>query len=349
MSHSNDNKHLNKTNDDNNLNEMLKAASENADNFSENKSKNKSKKKAIWITLGSMTAFGVLLFAGALMLRPQEFEDKTESPTWVSEQKDREEQAEKISMWNFEYPVDVPEWTKQPFSLESIVEDEKTLAKAHEFAESIQAIQSSLSWMPSGELLNDEEGYTNDIAEEFIGDNIPNPDYSYTLREDYLTAYSTYIQRLINPTFGDWIFAQRYIPAQPMKDNNTYRVLSDMFSDEWWDNNIEENYDYSALPLLADWEGDNFGGLEFAQENSRYGTFFGVVNETEDDYVTIESLGVDERESEILKIDTPVKFVAFGTQGPIEKHGTVSITLASNNEPISQNRVVITHSELILK
>lgn len=339
-------------NDDNKLNEMLEAASESSDNVSDNDQSKKSKKKAIWTTVGVMTAFGAVLVTGALMLRPQEFEDRTETPTWVSEQAEQEEQAQTISMWDFEYPVNVPEWTKQPFSIENVINNEDVLAEVHEFAESISAVESSTAWMPSGVEGNWEgaaPAYTNNIDEQFINDNIPNPDYSYTLREDYLSAYSVYIQRLINPTFGEWIFAQRYIPASPMKDNNTYRVLSDMFSDEWWNNNIETDTDYSSLPLLADWDGDNFGGLEFAQENSRYGTFFGVVNETEDEYVTVESLGQDDRESEILKIDTPVKFVAFGTEGLIEKHGTISMTLASNDEPVAPNRVVITNAELILQ
>ena len=340
--------------EDANLEKMLETASmKTKEEEKSDKDHKGSSKKAVLITSGVMLAFGALLAVGALSLRPQEFEDKTKDPTWIAENEEKETAVNENSQWDFEYPVEVPKWSKQPFADGASLNNEETLAEVNKFAEDIQSFQASVSWMPSGvQGTWDGAGtaYTNKIEDKFINDNVINPEYAYALKEDYVEAYSTYVQRLINPTFGEWIFAQKYSPAESVKNKAEYQVLNDMFSDEWWAANVKENEDYSAIPVLADWNGDNFGGLEFAEPvPSRYGTFFGVVNETEENYVTVETLGKDERDSEILKIDTPVKYVAFGVDDElIEKFGTLSMTLASNSEPISPNRVVIVESKLTL-
>ena len=338
----------NNFNDDDKLKDMFEAASADSDKLADKEpSKDDSKKKAILTAVGVMVGFGVLLGAGALMLRPQEFEDKTEAPTWVDTQVEKVEKSEEYNMWDFEYPVEVPEWTKQPFTRD-MAEDEEMIDVFNEFSESFAAYNASISWMPSG--VEDEftPTYTSNIEEQYMDDNTLNPYFSYTLREDYVFAYSTYINRLINPVFGNWVFAQMHYPSAPMIDNTEFEKLSDMFSRGWWDENVVPAQNYSALPVLADWEGDNFGGLEFTEDDSIHGTFFGVVNETEDNRVIVESLGIDERGSEILKIDTPILYAAFDIDGElIKKEGVLSLTLASNDEPIEANRVVIINVELI--
>ena len=54
--------------------------------------------------------------------------------------------------------------------------------------------------------------------------------------------------------------------------------------------------------------------------------------------------------AEILKINTPVKYVAFGVNDNlIELQGNLVITLGSNPNSSSINRIIITNAELVLK
>jgi len=342
----------NKENENKSLEEMMKLASEKV-NESLPKKPKKSKKFA-FVTVGAIVSLGVLLYIGSNFVSPQEFEDNTKNPEWVDSQIEKNEIAEENSEWNFDYPVDVPKWSKQEFSITNVIENEETYNELIEFSKSFPEVNSATAWMPSKEA-GDWEGappvFTNNVWEEYLEDGTKNNRYSYTLKEDYLIAYASYTQQLINPTFGKWIFSQRYTPAKPMKDNSDLNVLQDIFSDEWWENNISEN-DYSSLPILADWNGDNFGGLEFAESiPGRYGTFFGIINENEEEekFVTAEVLGADENDSPILKIVSPIKYVAFGIDDElIEKEGNLELTLKSNNEIIERfNRVVVSDAKLI--
>lgn len=351
---------MNKNNHDenNNLEEMLEVATQEVEETSnKNQEDNKhSSKKVILITLGAMLTFGIVLYIGAIGLRSQEFENKTNNPDWVETQvKEEKEQAE-VDMWQFEYPVKVPDWSKQPYDEDKILNDEKVYNELIEFAEQFPDIIAHTAWMPSsvqGDWESAPPAYTNNNSEKYLEDGTVNPYYSYVLKEDYLIAYSTYLQRLLNPTFGEWVFAQRFEPNKPLKDNDTFEILNDMFSTEWWDNNIKTNSDYSSLPIMVDWDGDNFGGLKFAERiPGRYGTFFGVtdVNEKENKIVIVENKGQDSRGADILKINTPVKYVAFGTNDElIEIHGNLIITLSSNENTSSVNRIVITDAELTLE
>lgn len=347
-----------KLNEDKHLEKLLEVAIEEFEDKDQNTQladKKDTYKKAVTIVMGIMVAFGVLLYVGSIGLRPQEFKDETNIPSWVKTQTEKEKFESENSEWKFEYPVKVPNWSKQPYKLGSVLNNQGQLYdELINFAEQFPDIKGYTAMMPSG-IQGNWEGappiYTNNTYEETLEDGTPNPYYSYTLREDYLIAYSTYLQRLLNPTFGEWVFAQRYVPNKPMKNNQTFEILRDMFSENWWNNNIKKDTDYSALPVLADWEGNDFGGLEFAErEPGRYGTFFGVVNDSEGRLVVAESLGKDSRNAEILKINTPVKYVAFGANKDlIEIPGNLIMTLASNNKASEHNRVVIIDVVLIFK
>lgn len=342
------------TNNDKHLERLLKSATGNIDDSVDDRIEKESKmtpKRAIYTTLGVMGVFAVILVIGSIMLKPQEFEDVTKNPEWVDDQTVALVEKEENSKWDFEYPDEVPKWSKKEYSVDSVIKNKDTYNEIIEHADNIQDLNSSTSWMPSAIQSGSSPVYTNNTWESELSDGVANPRFSYTLQEDYKLAYVTYLERLINPTFGGWIFSQRATPAKPYKDDEAYEVLKDMFSAEWWDNNIKSGEDYTSLPILADWNGDNFGGLEFAERvPGRYGTFFGKVNEGEGKYVTVETLGPDSNGAEILNISTPIVYSAFGVDDEIiNKFGTINMKLASNDN-ISQlnNRVVIIDIDLIL-
>lgn len=310
------------------------------------------RKKAFLVTGTALAVLGGLLFAGSQAIKSQDFEDKTETPDWVAEESEIISVTdEDIGEWSFEYPAKVPDWTKQPYSLE-LLADQEFLEQAFEFTEDFQEFQTYVAGMPSsvsGDWEDAPKAYTNDASLEYLEDGTLNPQYSYTLQEDYLQAYSVYLQRLINPIFGDWYLAQGG-NGTPMKTNAYFNGLVDMFSNDWWESNIEYDVDYSAIPVMADWEGDNFGGLELAEVvPGRYGVFYGVVDEERQ--VTADSLGMDERGAEIIKISTPIIYSAFGQNDElIELKGMLNLTLESNEDIFNiHNRVVISHAELIME
>jgi hypothetical protein len=338
------------------IEKMMKLASESVDESVVKKKKSNKFKIIVSAVISVFLIIGLVY--GAKKLRPQEFVNKTETPPNINENNSspNNKGPSPDDIWQFERPVKVPEWAIKPYHY-SMFENDKVLNEIYEYAQQGQEFDLSVSWMPSGikgDWEDAGEPFTNKTWEAIIidenGNEMPNYQYKYALREDYYQAYAVYIQRLINPSFGNWVFAQT--TGDKLYDNNTYEVLKDMFTEDWWNNNIKENEDYSKLPILVDWDGDNFGGLELAEYiPGRYGTFYGEINQTEDNLISAEFMGLDERGMEIIKVSTPIKYAAFAKKDKvIEKRGTLELTLLSN-EDISRldNRIVISQAVLIIE
>ena len=325
----------------NNLEDMLDVAKEEID--IETTKKRPIKMFAIIGTM--MVVLAISLVISKIIIKPQDFVDLTDKSGSI-----HTKEYGSDGYWNFEYPTKVPTWSKQVFNQSFVTEKDNTYKSLMKFAEGYHDIVAFTAAMPSG-IAGDWEdappAYTNDLSQEKI-DGFENPLFSYTLQEDYLIAYANYVHRLINPVFGDWVFAQRYVPSKPLKNNNDLEILKSMFDPQWWETNIVKDTDYTKLPILVDWDGDNFGGLEFAElEPGRYGTWYGVVNTDEENIVLVENLGRDERNSPILQIKTPIKYSAFGFDDKIiEKTGELELTLMSNPVGHMLNRVVIKDAKL---
>lgn len=326
------------------LNEMMDLAKEN--NYYETEKKMPVKMLVI-IGVAAIVLITALTLS-KVIIKPQEFIDETKAPG-ISTGKDIFLNGEK---WNFDYPVKVPKWSKQVFNQISIIEKDEIYRELIDFSKSQQDVLLFSEAMPSekaGDWKDAPPAYTNKLSEIKKPNGQENELFSYTLKEDYLIAYSSYVHQLINPVFGNWVFAQRYTPAKPLKDNKDLDVLKPLFDPSWWDANIVDGVDYTKLPILVDWNGDDFGGLKFAERiDGQYGTWYGVVDVNQDKVVLAEMLGRDERDSPILKINTPIKYLAFGENEPLEKAGVLELTLASNPVEHMINRVVILDAKLIL-
>lgn len=357
-------------NENNPIDEMMTTATEDADMLEPKQNQNKNYKKIIITTLLIITILGIAIYLYTINIdKPQEdIKDLTKQPEWVNNDKDKNEQEiiEQKDAWDFEYPVEVPIWSKQPYNVEDILLDENIYSELITFANQFRNVEMNTTWMPSnidndnidiqGENKDKPAVYTKDISQQLLENGVSNPHFKYALKEDYLSAYSVNIQRLLNPVFGNWIFAQRYTPNQPLKNDQTFETLIDMFSQKWWTDNITPYEDYSAIPVISDWNGDDFawlnqGTLKFAERQpGRYGTFFGVINETNEEIVMVKNLGRDDQDCPILEINTPVKYVAFGIDDkPIEIYGNLVLTLSSNENYIDiYNRIIIQDAKLIL-
>ena len=347
-------------NSDENLKKLMESAADNSgldDLIDSNKdSKEKSTKKIVMFTIAGLFAFGVVLVSAALMLNNNpEFVDKSETPSWVEKEGINEEDGENdYDYWEFEHPVELKDWATRPFERDEFWSIEGIEDEVLEISREMQSFYSTVSWMKSGlpHPYEDEElagPFTNDISKRYLKDGSENPDFSYALSEDYQKAYVTYTERLLNPIFGGWVQAQS--SERNIKNDSIYNQLKDMFSSEWWNNNIKEGEDYSNLPIVAEWNNGDWDKYNLAERNSnKYGAFYGEVKETEDRYLTTKAIGLDEENQAIIEVSSPVEYSAFGADGELVKiTGTLELTLRSDIEKLNvENRVIIDEARLVL-
>lgn len=346
----------------NDLEELMKNATEKVDettdkNVHNEKSSNKTKKVVLLTLIGLVLLGGVFVSAGILMNKPQDFENKTKNPNWI-EKTDTPETVENKNEWNFDHPIELKEWAIMPYNKNSFW-TESNVDEVLLEAQNNSSFYSSVSWIHSGlpspyENL-ESKVYTNNLSERYLEDGSENPDFSYAVSEDYQKAYITYTERLLNPVFGNWSVAQ-YNPGSESvinaKRNYEFNSLKDMFSSEWWTSNIQESKDYSKLPLFAEWETGSWKNYNLKErENPKEAIFYGQVEFDEGEYLTAETIGNDEENMPIIKIDSPVKFYALQKDGEmIRKTGTLSLTLKSNYNSTNENdRIVIDKAGLIIK
>lgn len=353
-----DNKNFNSNN---NLDEMMKNATQKVEYEGEdnNSEKKPSKKVVIFSIVGTLLFIGILAVGAIMIQKPQDFEDKTKTPGWVDEQKGLKESKNKGYDYDFsdvEQPIKLREWAQNPYNKNSFwnkdgIEEELLKISKEEY----KNFYFSIFWMPSGIDHGHKDEtlagpYTNDVSKQFENGK-PNPNFSYTLAEDYEKAYVIYTERLLNPMFGNWSSTQSYGDYKvPTKENGKFNELRDMFSSKWWNENIDEYKDYSNLPVLVEWEKDNWSQYNLAKRDvDIYGVFYGQVNETENNLITVEILGVDELfEQPIIKVKTPVKYSAFKENGSLaEIEGTLELTLQANENSLdSNNRIIISNARL---
>lgn len=352
------NQEQNVKNEEQNIEELMKSATEtvNEDIKADNGEQNKKRTKKIIIS----TSVGLGLFMSALIIGPlllknqEDFEDKTETPGWVLKEDEKKTEENNKKEWDFNYPIEVHEWSKQPYDRAAFWTDNNT-KKIMKQGESIKGLNESLLSIPSGQDhgYDDPNGqlvgaYTNDPMKEHKEDGSKNKMFSYAVKEDYVKSFVVNVERILNPVFGEWVFAQR--ADRNLKAEQTYEVLQDVFTNEWWSANIKEDQDYSKLPLVVDWNGDDWGGLSFAERvNGRYGTFYGEIVATDENPVTGSIKGYDEKGAHIVELKVPVQYKAFGEDDYLIKKGTLTIELSSNVRDIdSRSRVILSNASLVL-
>lgn len=333
----NDNKHKE---EQNSLESMLEAATaeDNSEHTIESESKKESKKKIIVSVFAFVVLVGLVIAGSLILSNPQDFEDKTKGPTWVE---DGNSNSDSKGEWDFNYPANVPEWSKRKYSYDELIEDDKSTKEIIDWASEIQELMNHVSWVPS------EETYTNDVANEYDSNGEYNMQFSYVLKEDYLKAYAIAVQRFINPVFGDWVYSQMHVDGISQKDNPSFETFKDLFTENWWNTNISHLKDYSSLPILADWNGDKFGKDSWTYDTP--GIYYGEVINTEDKLASAKSLGLGHRGHNIIEIKTPIKYSAHTSDGKDVKTGELTIVLEPNSYEYSlENRVIVSNVSLKL-
>lgn len=333
------------------LEKLMKNATEKSEsNFEEEsfkKKDNKNKKIIIIAIVGALTFIGILI-AGALMMKGDEFVDKTEDPKWVGKEK-----GEEVGDLGFDFTIDVPSWAKTPYNPEYFWTEE-TEEEVQKTAEEHFSFYQATAWLPSsigGLFEGEDEGFTNDLDKRYLSNGEENPQFSYVLSDDYRRAYTVYSQRLLNPIFGGWDIWERY---SENKNAKSFQSLEDMFSFEWWAKNVEKENGYKNLPILiekseGEFEKYNLKGLSSEQSITK-ANFFGEIVEDENKTVKVELTGKEVMGLPEINTISPVVYTAFNENGTEFKiTGELHMTLRpSEARPNLENRIEISDAKLIL-
>lgn len=166
-----------------------------------------------------------------------------------------------INFWQVnggtKYPVELEKWQTQPYSEANKAVYTKMREKyAH------TELATSASLLPSA-----KAGWVSDPKSEFLKDGTPNPRFTPVTDEVYLNSVESYIERLINPVFGEWKQYQ-YSDGEASKYFDESR-FSDMFAREY----LKKNFKNSAeqyIPVYADWKQNDYGIPELLDEGPRW-------------------------------------------------------------------------------
>lgn len=182
-------------------------------------------------------------------------------------------------------------------------------------------MMSLLSSLPSS-----SNGFTDDVSKATNSDGTPNNKYSYLTAENTEYAYSQYINRLLNPVFGDWYTLQ----YKEGKDNLSVipqNTLGDMFTQSWWDKNVGQS-STPKFPIYADWNGNDYNNTQFAENSMASGRWYGKVT-SEDVKVSAESDGSG---NDYIVNDNVTFYALDKDEKVMTKTGTLYLKLVPNHD-----------------
>ena len=336
---------------DSNLDEMFRQAASQQSEFTEMPEKTKRRNVIIASSVGALAIAAVIGLGAFKMSNTSEFENKTKEPGWVANLENKQNEIMYSQDWDFDYPVEIQPWAREEFSNNFFKKEEEIL----KYTSSIEGLQTALIQIPSKNTnIHTKDGqssnkYTSNANERFLENGQENKYYRHALREDYEMAFAMISQRLINPLFGEWVFAQK--ADFSLKDNAQYEALKDMFDENWWNKTVSSN-DYSKLPILVDWTGSEWNDIGLADRiDGQYGTFYGAIEESKERKIVSKSVGVDEFGQRVVKLEVPVTYYAFRKNGgTIQKKGTLHFSLKSSQNTMNQDfKVIATDAKLIVE
>lgn len=289
-----------------------------------------SKKQKRWITGGSIAA--VVVVAGMIMLVPSirnhnSFVDMTG-------QTSQSVKGDGIGDFgDLHAPIKLQSWQQIPGDTAI----KGNIHLLHEANSNAQVYNTLTSTFASG------KGMTDDTDAFLNKDGSQNGNFSFLTGDNVKISYTDITNRLINPVYGNWYKAQ--FPKNDPKSMKSLNELKPLFTDSWWKKNISSS-DYSALPIYADWDANNYDGQSFKPSIGRwYGQITKHVIMSNTDKKTGQFKGLN-------VIDT-IKYSAFDKDGDvINKTGVLKMTLVANHDTAAANtgnRLVIDSAKLTVK
>lgn len=228
------------------------------------------------------------------------------------------------------YPVPLKEWQTKGYK------DQDAGALKPEI---LTALSGSEFSSGSNRLPSESSGFTSDDSKQMLDDGTLNMKYSYWTAEQFKSETGSYLERLLNPTFGGWEMYQHNGPGSSGYFDTT--IIADMFTDRWLTENADKKTaDY--VPVYADWNADSYGlGDKLLSMGSRW---IGTVT-TSNTVFTYDK----EKLQYSVDLTADVKFTAWTKdQTKLEKNGTLTLHLVSNADHLnsSSHKVLIDSASL---
>lgn len=322
-------------NDNDKLKKMMAAAESSSDDDKTTSKLKKSfspkKKKWPWIVGVSTLALFVIGISFAVPKLHDTQKLAKDRTTTVSKTKFTDADA----MTKVSTPITLAHWQKKSFSDEAKNNSKELNVNLQSWAQN----DLNLSSVTNSGFVSTAAGYTDDTNKAINSDGTINPKYSFLTNENINYIYSSDMNRLLNPVFGDWNLSQ-FSENKPIS-NRGVNVLKDMFTDNWWSNNIKENSDYSKLPIYADWAGNDYG-MSF--KSGTLARWYGELT-SENIKMNVNSDGTFKN----FDINNNVKYSAFGKDGSImTKTGVLHLILVQNPKTTDNptNRLLIDSATL---
>lgn len=239
-------------------------------------------------------------------------------------------------------PVKLKDWQKVPYNEQQTKSGKPTKQLQNAMNQWINKNPQASNTLNSG-FVSESNGFTDNTKNHVLKNGKDNPNYSFLTQENVKYVYASYINRLINPQFGNWSLAQ-FAENDP-KSLLSFNEMSDMFTPNWWFHNIKDGKDYSNIPVFADWNKDNYGHLKFV--HNAQARWYGTLT-----YQKISPASNKNGSFKNIVIKNGVKYKAFLANGStVTRKGTLNLTLVENNTNLTnpQNRLLISSAKLSMK
>lgn len=316
---------------DNRLKDMLDKASNVNNNKRLIKNTHKlSRKQKLWMSGGSVAA--VIAAAGMIFFMPS-ITNHNHFTNMTGQNAQSVQDADIGVLGEVKAPVKLEHWQQTPYE-ESPKADRKPIMS---WANRNPQLYNSLT----GEF-NANPKLTSDINKVKQKGKAMNANYSSLTADNVKYTYTTFVNRLINPIFGNWYPAQ-FADNKPKTSDDLLR-LQDMFTKDWWNKHITKS-DYSALPVYADWTQSNFNHTKFKKSLARW---YGKLDKQHISPVT-DKQGRFKK----LKVNDTIKYSAYDNHGNVmTKTGVLSLELVENKGPHvnpSASPLLINNASLSIK
>lgn len=298
-------------------------------------------KAVIIVIIVSVVALGSLVFAMLQLSQRDEVQiDKGPNIDETSPQ----EQFNSI-IRNALYPIDIPKFALQEYNEDLYNETFRDEVISWTMSSPLGIL---ISGMPSLKTpLIDNDGsvsyMTNDPSKQFHENGMPNSLFSYVTQEDIAYTFGLYFNRLMLPQFGAWGGFQSSMnqaKSTPLMLNE----LEDMFTLDYRVSLRANTEDYSAVPILADWDEDDMSWLEPIYSTDSVGVVFGEIDNTRE-------LKFNEIDS-IYEFDVPVTYSSYTHKqnAPMTFKGNLKLTMVPNDEDTENvaYRLLISSAELTI-
>lgn len=239
------------------------------------------------------------------------------------------------------HPVDTEEWQRVSRNEVLTSEYEEIDGEVSDYISSYYMMMPGLSSIGQA-LPSKSSGYTDDISQATTEDGLPNLQYAYWTEETFNYFVGDYIERLINPIYGNWsMYQESGMRAFLNEPNYLKGEFKDVYQTEYY-NSVVNKPAVEWLPVFADWNGDDYGLADqlLPEANARW---MGEAN-----YVNVKfNYNEETSEYESANVTVDVTYSAWTQdQDVLEKNGVITFDVVKG---VGEERYMITNSKLEMK